>query len=110
MLERYGGFEAGQRGPEAVVCAVAEAQWRGTGPVCVELVGLVVDGRITVGSSEYDEGRFAGADAYVAEDVVLCGGTRHDLRGAIEAQQFRDQSSVAGVNGLDRPGAASLWC
>jgi hypothetical protein len=90
------------------VCAVAEGEWRGPGAVYLELVGSVEDGRVTVGGGKYDEGRFACADGDVTEDLVVCGGTRQGLRGAVEAEQLGDQSIVDGADGLDGPDAITL--
>jgi hypothetical protein len=73
---------------------MAEGQWRGPGPVCTELVGFVEDGGVTVGGGQYDKGGFAGVDGDLAKDVIVRGGARHGLRGAVEAQQFGDQLIV----------------
>jgi hypothetical protein len=49
----------------------------------LKLVGLVEDGWIAVGGGKYDEDRLACMDGGVVDDMVVCGGAPHGLRGAV---------------------------
>jgi hypothetical protein len=85
------GFETGERGADAVVDAVAEAEVGVVAAGEVEQVGLVEAGGVAVSGGEDDQDRVAGGDGLAAEGDrgggVAPGG---ELHRAVVAEEFLD--------------------
>lgn len=105
MAQRHRGFESSQGRTEAIMCTVSKGQRCRASACKPQLVGLIEDRGVTIGSGDNNESLLTAGYFDISDELALGRGTRGCLHWSIKPEQFVDQRRICSIQAVGDVGA-----